>query len=235
MLSNAELQAAGGDTDAAARIPYYKAAVERHNTTPYSEDDWDEIASIASAQVEDDMIERQRTDPNPTDIEILMGTFIEALEPQVRDAVYTMVSKGYTTNSSGFYGEGSQGIDGYFKIDPVTQQKLEQMGVFVSTTKRGYTHINLLPERPDMEEIKQKWAAIAVVIPKLPTPAAPSQYSETFGKAYISDIHLKRVLLGNRLARGLVDDSNVHELLAQYEALCDQEAAESNNKKPLDK
>src|SRR5258708_1162816 len=62
---------------------------------------------------------RLRNNPAPSEEELFMGAFKEWLEPQVRDAIFTLYRKGYATQSSGFHAREPdlQMIDGLFMVD----------------------------------------------------------------------------------------------------------------------
>jgi hypothetical protein len=129
--------------------------------------------------IEEETQERIRTNPVPTETEIELGAFVEMLEPQVRDALIHMHQKGYSTESSGFGGEQSdlQVIDGVIALDDRTIAQLEAQSVQVKVSKlfsHPYTRIIFRPEQPDLAKIKEKWDAIAALLPDKGQPALPS-------------------------------------------------------------
>ncbi|HEY4034106.1 MAG TPA: hypothetical protein VGL94_09110 [Ktedonobacteraceae bacterium] len=90
------------------------------------------IETIRAAQ--HDLEDRMRMNPIPTFEEYKMGTFIERIEPQVRDAVLELNRKGYSTETSGFDGGGDtsyQSIGGWFTLDKDTIRRLENADVRV--------------------------------------------------------------------------------------------------------
>lgn len=137
--------------------------------------------------------ERIKNNPKPTEEEIRMAAFDEELEPQVRDAVRDFYKKGYSTKSSGFYGEKSelQAIDGYFYVDENTEKEIEKLGARVlqglafGVPKRRYiTQIGFYPAEADLQKIKQKWDAIANALPKIAGPEPICDNAEEFRKQH---------------------------------------------------
>jgi hypothetical protein len=131
-----------------------------------------------SMKVEEDT--RLRENPRPTEDELYMGAFKEWIEPQVRAAVIEMYRKGYATQSSGFHGTRPelQMIDGYFTIDPETKSILEHMGVEVLLgadigipQNKGVRIIGFRAAVPSIEQIKDRWDAVAAVLPEKSFPA----------------------------------------------------------------
>jgi hypothetical protein len=130
-------------------------------------------------QIEEETQERIRTNPVPTETEIELGAFVEMLEPQVRDALIQMHSKGYNTESSGFGGQYSnlQVIEGFFSLGDRTKAQLEAQGVEVKSTRlfsHPYTDIVFQPKEPDLAKIKKKWDTVAALLPDKGQPALPS-------------------------------------------------------------
>jgi hypothetical protein len=119
----------------------------------------------------------------PTIQEISLGTFLEDIEMQVRDAVLEMNRKGYCTWSSGFYGQKNdvQGIDGPFVLDKQVIAKLEKAGATVETEKfwgRNYTSITFCSTIPDTRLIIRDWMKLVALIPSRRCKAI---LSETYG------------------------------------------------------
>lgn len=127
---------------------------------------------------------RANTNPIPTREEIYIGAFKEELEPQVQKAVFEMYRKGYSTESSGFYGcEGEfQAVDGYFQIDDRTRERLYKIGVMICKgihvgmlgLSKYWTQIRFYPNKADLKLIKKKWNKIAKTLPDLGKFAPPS-------------------------------------------------------------
>ena len=142
------------------------------------------LRKSAHEQIDRESERRMADNPAPTEEEVTIGAFREMIEPQVRDAVFQMLRKGYTTDSSGFGGENSdiQSLDGYFDINADTLKKLEELGVKVLKGKDvglphqtdKYTYLQIKPERADMEEIKRTWDRIVEALPARNIPAEPS-------------------------------------------------------------
>lgn len=133
-----------------------------------------------------DMAFRQRlaSNPVPAQDEIYIGAFVEELESQVKNVVLNMYKKGYSVESSGFYGhEGEfQAIDGYFTIDNKTREHLYRMGVLVCKGihvgllgySKYWTQIRFYPHKADLKLIKKKWDEIIEILPDLGYYAEPS-------------------------------------------------------------
>ncbi|MET4424228.1 hypothetical protein [Bradyrhizobium sp. RT3a] len=129
-------------------------------------------------RAEEDM--RLRENCKPTEEELYMGAFVEWLEPQVRSAVIEMNRKGYATQSSGFHGADCaiQTIDGLFTIDQETKGVLQQMGVDVwrgaeigTPKNKLVTLLRFRAKDASIDRIKDRWDAVAAVLPKKTFPA----------------------------------------------------------------
>jgi hypothetical protein len=115
---------------------------------------------------------RTKDSPVPTEEELELGTYLEGLEPQVRDAVREMRRKGYATHSSGFYGydHAAQVIEGGFELAPGVVDLLREMDVEVE--RRGKTTVmRFYPEGANLEEIGAKWGRVAELLPHRGRPA----------------------------------------------------------------
>lgn len=152
-----------------------------------------ELREKVHIEMKKEIKERLENNPKPTEKEIRMAAFKEELEPQVRDAVSKFYKKGYSTKSSGFYGEKSelQAIDGYFYVDENTEKEIEKLGARVlrglafGVPKRRYiTQIGFYPKEADLQKIKQKWDAIANVLPRIEGPEPVCDGAEEFRKEH---------------------------------------------------
>lgn len=144
-------------------------------------------------QLEEETAKRIAENPKPTEEEIYLGAFKEMIEPQVREAVFALLKKGYTPESSGFYGDHNdmQGIDGFFEIDDETKRKLEARGVEVIEEKDKslhgvYTYIKFKAKEPDIKKMAQTWNNIIELILAKDEIGPPSAYGdlEDFLKKY---------------------------------------------------
>lgn len=129
---------------------------------------------------------RKRGNPARTPEEHQLGVYLEELEPQVREAVREFNRKGYTTVSSGFYGDDYQAIEGHFFLDDQTKDQLTTMGVSVKTEpwwkwrvseragsadpatpteERFITRVEFPFRKPDLQAMEAKWRAVAGVLP----------------------------------------------------------------------
>jgi hypothetical protein len=151
-------------------------------------------------EIDQSVAERLKSAPLPTDTEVMIGAYLEELEPQVRDAILVMYQKGYQTESSGFYlrdNDEAQVIDGYFDIDEETEEKLKGIGVrVVRGTMGDRTAIEFTPETADIGAMKRKWDEIAAVLPDRGTPAFSSGGSEQ----WLDRPDLRKFFIERRLA-----------------------------------
>lgn len=112
---------------------------------------------------------------HPNKIELELGIFIEMLEPQVRQAVLELHSKGYSTDVSGFmYNACDQKIEGDFQLANEVKRKLRALGVIVITNPSGYTMLQFSPKEADIQKIKRMWNKIASILPDRKTVASAS-------------------------------------------------------------
>lgn len=121
-------------------------------------------------QIEEEERVRIKYNPHPTEEELQLGAFKEMLELQVRDAIFTMVRKGYIPESSGFGGDHGeiQMIDGYFHVDDDTKKNLQDIGIMVTEDEGWgpqYTHVRFRSDTIDILSIKDKWDTFAALLP----------------------------------------------------------------------
>lgn len=138
-------------------------------------------------QTANDVKARLSKNPKPSEIEQRLGTFIEMIEPHVRDAVLTLHQKGYTIDASGFMSNAtSQTIDGDFNIEEEVKIQLQTEGISVETNPSGYTRVQFWPTEANIEAIKKKWDALASLLPdkgKLSDPSM-TRNARDFRKRY---------------------------------------------------
>jgi len=128
--------------------------------------------------------------PFPTNEELALGTYLEFIEPQVRDAVLMLRAKGYRTISSGF---GSLKHDEQaivFQRDELQAcafssdelNRLTEQGVECLILHEGaYDILSLVPKRPiDMVQWKTIWDRVASYLPARGEPLTTP--SENFSK-----------------------------------------------------
>jgi hypothetical protein len=136
---------------------------------------------------------RIRTEPRATDSEYQLGTYAEAIESQVREAVFSLLEKGYTPMESGFYDlrEGSQYIGLSDTDNTVVEtlreslssgshevtQKLTEMHVALDIQKMDdRIQIILIPQNDmlSLEAWEEVWTSVALSI-----PTNPAQFEAT--------------------------------------------------------
>lgn len=145
---------------------------------------WEKLREKVDKESKIALQERLKTNPVPTDLECIIGAFLEQLEWQVRDAVVAFNKKGYSTDSSGFY-SAEQVIDGEFKFRADTVKSIEKLGAKVGGGKK-WTEIRFLPKEQDLKKIKETWDQIAEILPNRGQVAEPSTALEAgeFRKKY---------------------------------------------------
>jgi hypothetical protein len=193
---------AHGSPEAAVPSSVHNANVANNPQGEYIDEKeiaaFDHLREETYDQMWQDIIHRLETNPTPSDEERSMGTYIEAVEPQVRSAVMTIRNKGYNTLSSGFYSSDHDWrMVGYnspyqtrsplnrrvqhmdlepFAISEETRQRLQALGVEAPEYPGFEGHalrIGFTPETPDLDAIATRWQAIVDVLPDTGTPAEP--------------------------------------------------------------
>jgi hypothetical protein len=157
--------------------------------------------------------ERAEKNPKPTDHELHIGDYEEVIEPQMRPILKELYKKGYTTESSGFGGIDHpeiQQIDGYFEIDPATEEKLKELGAWVTRQHHEYpdsilTRVEFRAEEPDIDKIIEKWTEIAGILPKIGEESySTSAPSHEFRTKHLGEEEARRILIETSFERGLV-------------------------------
>ncbi|MFH1426310.1 MAG: hypothetical protein ABIG66_02650 [Candidatus Kerfeldbacteria bacterium] len=162
------------------------------------------------AEVEMETEARIASNPTPTEEEIRVGAFREMIEPQIRDALFEIARKGYSTESSGFWGGHGeiQCLDGLMELDEETAHAIRQLGMEVEIgpiesepgRSEQFAKISFRPPNPDMAYMKKMWDHLAEALPDRGHPASPSTSggSDDFRETYApgrTDIE-KEVLKG---------------------------------------
>lgn len=142
--------------------------------------------------------------PYVTELEYLLGAFIQMYEPHLEKFISELSEKGYAVDaSSGFGGKNSefQVITGDFSIDYITKNKLEKIGVKLREYN-GSQALIFWPEQATLDNIKTKWMQIINVLPDKGTLVAPSMSANAiiFRRKYIpEDPQLRNQRLFERL------------------------------------
>lgn len=162
---------------------------------------FDQLRLDTYARMGQDISQRLITNPVPTHNERLLGTYVEALEPQVRNATLTMRQKGYNTTGSGFHGTDDdwriRGVDNPLRTDDPSNRRgqviefresyelsgdararLTEMGVEMLEhpgLEGRVVGFGFTPESPDLASIESQWDAVATALPDLGTPAGPTK------------------------------------------------------------
>ena len=128
-------------------------------------------------QSEQALDHRRKEHPKATQEELDLGIYLEALEPQVRQAVLTLYRKGYSSYESGFYGAGElqtiglngSPLEGFLLPKNLTQDPR------VLEWKMTHNQISFFPERNlTLEDLTEIWNAIADAFPALDEPSEPT-------------------------------------------------------------
>lgn len=122
-----------------------------------------------------DLRERIEINPVATEEERAFGTFLESLEPQVREALRVMRNKGYAAISSGFSNYNFQAVvfsEKYFTdLDETARARLDVLDVKIESDRLSFRCNTIV-----LEVIKQKWDAVAAALPDRGAPAPPSDH-----------------------------------------------------------
>lgn len=172
-----------------------------------------ELRKRVHQEIEQETVERIKNNPKPAEEEIFVGAFREMIEPQIRDALFEFNKKGYSTESSGFWGDDGdiQAMDGYYSIDKDTKANIESLGAQVLRGgdeglphhNKEWASIRFKTEQPDIDQIKSQWDKIAAILPDRGGPAMPpiSGGSEDFRKEYAPHrTDIEKTMLEKRLA-----------------------------------
>jgi hypothetical protein len=136
---------------------------------------FEKLQYATQKKVATDVKKRKAENIHPNTIELVLGLFVEELEPQVRQAVVLLTQKGYSTDTSGFMDNPcDQMIEGDFQLDEPTGKNLKALGVTVETNPSGYTRIRFSPEEANIAKIKRKWNEIVSLFPQKKEMTSPS-------------------------------------------------------------
>jgi hypothetical protein len=132
----------------------------------------------------------------PTDEEIVLGSFMEGIEPQVLDTVRIMNIKGYPTNCSGFFARGYQAIAGRMGLSDKETESILATGANVTISNRGVTYISFVPEFPNLSYITNRWMAIAYALEDRGHPSVPFKTAGlvNFWEKYCTKEQVNRVI-----------------------------------------
>lgn len=153
-------------------------------------------------QEAEDLKKREQENPHPTEEELRMGTFIESIEPQVREAVLAFVRKGYAPLGSGFLVSNPdvQSIYGALELSDEERRAIEDAGATVSDKYGPFEiDIELKTTSPNQLEIEKQWKRITDALPDRKQLGAPTHTS--FLKKYAPErVDLIRTSLERHIA-----------------------------------
>ena len=140
----------------------------------------------------------------PTEIELRLGTYLNAIEPQVRDAVKVFVEKGYSPSGSGFDGRqhsDRQVIYGPLELSEEEIEKLTIAGAEVDIKYPQEIVVSFCATSPDIETIKEQWKHITNALPDRGRLGDPS-YSHGFVRDLAPErLDLQEISLRKNIAR----------------------------------
>lgn len=142
--------------------------------------------------------------PHATDLEYLLGAFIQMYEPYLKETVLKLAQKGYAIDaSSGFGGKNAefQAMTGEFSIDYVTRNKLEKIGVKFREYN-GTRSLIFWPQKAELSDINALWNKITDSLPdkgKLTEPSS-TPFAVLFRRKYTPQDHgFRKVRLFEKL------------------------------------
>lgn len=147
---------------------------------------FEKLKFSVNKKISADLQARLKGNPKAEKIEATLGIFLEELEPQVKNAVLELNSKGYSTDLSGFMDNPIyQMIEGDFQLDENITSQLLSNGVVVETNPSGYTRLQISAESADISKIKKQWNKIISYLPR------KSKYSTASMTRKARDFRLK--------------------------------------------
>ncbi len=165
----------GSDEDIRMLSEHYQLTPEQVDLLRFDERERELIHKQSVLDIE----QRQLQNPQPTEDELAMGTFIEGIEYQVRSAVIELRKKGYSTWESGYVGGAAQRISyeavdlSNFSMPNELIDELKQKGIMLHL---GNEEIELRSSIPvSATDWKYIWDKVVDNMPNLKTMAIPSK------------------------------------------------------------
>lgn len=129
--------------------------------------------------------------PNVTNLEYLLGAFVEMYEPHLREVLPILSKKGYALDeSSGFGGKNweFQALNGNFSTDYMSRNKLEKIGVKFREFD-GFKSLIFWPKEATLKVILKKWKEVIDILPDRGVLTLPSMSSDAikFRRKYIPE------------------------------------------------
>lgn len=168
---------------------------------------WDELASLKKSvtKAKNTAIKKRLAQKSQTtDLEYILGAFMEMYEPHLTKVVHKLAQKGYAIDaSSGFGGKNSefQVISGDFSIDYININKLEKIGVR-HREYNGFQSLIFWPKIARIDTIVEKWMEIIDILPDKGMLVEPSMRAAAikFRRKYIPhDLNLQKQRLFDKL------------------------------------
>lgn len=140
-----------------------------------------ELRKEVHEDMEENLSKRKEENPEASEEELELGAYKEAIEPQMRDPVFTLRDKGYNTLSSGFGGPGVQQLvfEKNDYLEKFDQKKLKrEMAEKGVELELGPGQINFLcQEKMPVEDLKEVWDTIAERLPEIDKGTKKSKIS----------------------------------------------------------
>lgn len=162
------------------------------NTNPqsYSESDIKKLSALKESEKKKKLLalkKRLEKDPYISDLEFLLGAFIEMYEPHLHEVVKKLSERGYTIEPSSGLGKNYVALDGYFTLDYSTKNVLEKHGVKLRENE-GLRSLYFWSQKIDLEYIKEKWLTIVEILPDKGVLAKPASSASAleFRRKYTS-------------------------------------------------
>lgn len=162
-------------------------------TTTYNVQDLKKFSSIKTSLNKAKraaLKKRLQQKPYMSDLEYLLGAFLEMYEPHLKEIVCAFAKRGYVLEtSSGFGSHNSQfqSLDGDFPVDYVTKNKLEKEGVKIREYSEGKALL-FWADKINLDDIKKKWLRVLDILPDRGPVDKPSLSSDAvlFRRKYAS-------------------------------------------------
>src|SRR3989338_4401947 len=154
------------------------------------------LKKSADTQRKIDLKNRLAKNPKATDLEYLLGAFIEMYEPHLRVYALNLAEKGFALDPiSGFAGNNAQFqvVCSTFAVNFVIKNKLDRNGIKLRDYQ-GHNSFLFWPESPSLEVITGVWTKIVEILHdqgELTRPSAKLHAIE-FRRKYLPEDSLKQ-------------------------------------------
>jgi hypothetical protein len=179
------------------------------NTSAYAcnQPVWDKLTALKQSVDKDRkkaLKERLTSNPQITDLEYLLGAFVQMYEPHLEHIILAFAKKGYAIDpQSGFSGKNAeiQTMIGDFSIDYVTKNKLDKLNIKFREHD-GVRSLNFWPTKATLSDICTEWMKIVAILTDKGNLTMPcmSSHAIQFRRKYIPEhTNLQKERLFERL------------------------------------